>query len=65
MDKIKSAAVRLRASELVELRRALGLPPETTQADVIRTAIAHFLDVPVSQLKRPRGRPRKDEATPA
>lgn len=65
MDEIKSTAVRLRVSELAELRALLRLPPETTQSDVLRAAVAQVLDVPISQLKRPRGRPRKTEAPAA
>lgn len=52
--------VRLLPTELEQLRQALGLSAETSRSDTIRTAISALTGIPLAQLKRPHGRPRKD-----
>ncbi|MEU5157761.1 MULTISPECIES: hypothetical protein [Actinomycetes] len=54
--------VRLLPAEYERLQQALGLPAETPHVVTMRTAVSRLTGIPLEQLNRPHGRPRKDRA---
>ncbi|MGY4973469.1 hypothetical protein ACWGCC_30380 [Streptomyces nigrescens] len=61
----RPVTVRMLPEEYAQLQKVLGLPANTSYTDTMRAAVSRLTGIPLDQLKKPMGRPRKDRVDAA